>query len=275
MSKYWSVGVVVGVVFIALVIVSLNPNQNFFPNSQFKDLSGKAISGESPQYCAVTCDNTKKFIYSQASNPTQIYAYTIKEGDYFPVRAVSTSYIIDAVYRYDGLLFYNPKQISETSPFDTTDNYAKFSLIYAKITDVSTSNKNKVVYNFDCMGKQINVPLFGRTKYSGSNGDYGALLESFTNTYRFSEINLYPFEHAGLGNDPSYFGFHLRPFNRVAIITVGADPATGSALLVKESKLLVDLDGDGSLGGDSDIVSSTIGVCDQNVHTFEVSKYFA
>jgi len=273
MSKYWSLGIFLGVVLVVLVVVSLNSNQLSNYN-EFKILSGKSITGHS-QYCAVTCDNDAKFILSQPTNPSMVTSYNIGEGDYFSIKAKSTAHNIYAIYRYDGLYLPKPKEILEVSPFTDTSNYVKLSLVFARVNDVITGRESEIVYKFNCDGKQIVIPIQGRSVHTFRHHlRYGQEIQDFTNSFKFTEVEIHPFEDAGLGDDPSYFGFHLRPYARALVLTVGADPAQGTAEHVTASKLLVDIDSDGEPGGDaSDNIYNNIGICDQTVTSLERGGY--
>ena len=277
MTKYKIVAVLAALVLLAFVVVSLAPQGNVFYNKKFDGLSGKAITENT--HCAVICESKFKPDYSrlilyQPSNPAIVASYTIREDDYFSIAAISTTNEIRAVYRYDGLLFNDPKSIMSTSPFENTDNYLKLSLVYAGIREIGSTQKNNVLYKFNCNGKQVLVPIPGRTKAPFNyNGRFGVALDSYNNKFRFAEVKIYPFEDSSIGNDPSYFGFHLKPYARAQILTIGADPATGIADNVKDSRLLVDLDGNGELGGDGNgWTYSTVGICDNNKDSDSLEK---
>src|SRR3989344_57012 len=239
MSKYWSAGVLIGVVLLAFVIISLRPI-DLAADEQLKELSGRTISGNNAEFCATICDNDARYFFAQPNNPSISRSYSIREGDYFSVRATSTTHFIKAIYRHDGLVFNNPKAIATTSPLENTDNYVKLSLVYAKTTDRESERRNEDVYKFNCDGKQILVPIPGRTlsPLGYHRGKFGGVLDSYTNSHKFAEVKIYPFEDSGIGNDPSFFGFQLRPYARAEIMTIGADPAEGTADNLITSNLL-------------------------------------
>ncbi len=253
MQKYW---ILLASFFLAFFIIIIAPDTSI---ENFSGMAHKSLD-----YCLASCGEMSRFYFKQGSSPDNILSYTINEGDYFLVTLYNFTDNIVALYRFDGLKLDSPGALPNSAPYQDTGNYVKLSLIYAKIASNNVIYQDAIVYNFNCKGKQILVPIIN-PGYVGKEISLGK--DSANRGYYFANVQIKPFEH--IGHSSFYYstvGKQLSDYALAAILIKGPNPVGFSRNYIGKSSLLVDIDGDGSLGGDvSDSYGGT-GICSTNVY---------